>query len=121
MPAGRPSLLSGLKNSELHGASGAFLFSNVTGYPGANNITIANIISSYYISFALYLDPNVWKSANAPEWSPYISGGAGTVGNGESVGFSTLLFTYTTIGVIPDPDAAPQCDFFSSRGLAVAN
>jgi hypothetical protein len=107
--------------SELHGASGAFLFSNVTGYPAANNLTIAHILSSYYISFAVTGDPNSMKTANAPEWPSYIAGGAGTVGNGESVGFSVLEFTYTTIGTIADPDAAPQCDFFSSRGLAVAN
>jgi hypothetical protein len=61
------------------------------------------------------------KTANAPVWPPYIAGGAGTVANGESVGFSVLEFTYTTIETIPDPDAAPHCDFFSSRGLAVAN
>jgi hypothetical protein len=107
--------------SELHGASGAFLFSNVTGYPAANNLTIAHILSSYYISFAVTGDPNSMKTANAPEWPSYIAGGAGTVGNGESVGFSVLEFTYTTIGTIADPDAAPQCDFFSSRGLAIAN
>ena len=107
--------------SELHGASSAFLFSNVTGYPGANNLTIATILSSYYISFAVTGDPNVMKSSNAPLWPPYIAGGAGNSANGESVGFSVQEFTYTTIETIPDPDAAAHCDFFSSRGLAIAN
>lgn len=107
--------------SELHGASGAFLFSNVTGYPAANNLTIAEILTSYYVSFAVTLDPNTLKSANAPLWPPYISGGAGNSANGENVGFTVQEFTYKTIGPVPDPDAAPQCDFFSSRGLAVAN
>ena len=34
--------------SELHGATSAFLASNVTGFPGANNATLAEIMTSYW-------------------------------------------------------------------------
>jgi len=107
--------------SELHGASGAFLFSNVTGYPSANNLTIAEILTSYFVSFAVTTDPNPLKSANGPVWPSYLSGGAGNTANGENVGFTVQEFTYTDIGPAPDADASCQCDFFTGRGVAVAN
>ena len=107
--------------SELHGSTTVFLAANETGWPVANNHTIAEILSSYWISFAVTQDPNPLRASNAPFWPSYTSGGKGTVADGESVGFDVLDITYTTIGVEEDPDASPQCDFFSSRGYAVRN
>ena len=107
--------------SELHGSTSPFLASNITGWPAANNHTLAVILSSYFLSFALKHDPNPMRASNAPFWPSYMSGGNGTVANGESVGFDVLDITYTTIGPEADPDASPQCDFFSSRGYQVRN
>lgn len=107
--------------SQLHGATTPFLASNITGWPSANNHTLAEIMSSYWISFAVTQDPNPLRVADAPFWPSYIAGGNGTVANGESVGFDILDVTYTTIGVEIDPDASAQCDFFSSRGYQVRN
>lgn len=115
--------------SQLHGATSPFLASNTTGWPGANNHTIAEIMSSYWISFAVTGDPNGMVTGmpnnmitfSPPYWPSYASGGAGNVTNGESVGFDTLSVTYTTIVVEDDPDASARCDFFSSKGRSVWN
>jgi len=107
--------------SELHGASAPFLFSSTTNYPAANNATIAEILTSYYVSFAVAGDPNTMRSANAPVWPSYESGGAGTLATGQGVGFTVLDITYTTIGSGVDPDLSPQCDFFSGQGLVTWN
>ena len=107
--------------TELHGSTTVFLAANETDWPAANNATLAKILSSYWISFAVTHDPNPLRASNAPFWPSYISGGNGTVANGESVGFDVLDITYTTIGAETDPDASPQCDFFSSKGYTLRN
>ena len=103
--------------SELHGATTVFLASNTTGWPDANNHTLAEIMSSYWISFAVTGDPNPMRTSNAAFWPSYVSDGNGTVANGESVGFDTLAVTYTTIEPKPDPDASAQCDVSSISDL----
>ena len=110
--------------SELHGASSPFLFGptpdfEVTIFRLPNNLTIAEILQSYYISFPITTDPNVLRAQDAVFWPSYESGGGGAPG--EEVGFTVLDITYTTINPVPDPDAGPQCDFFSSYGLVVGN
>jgi hypothetical protein len=107
--------------NQLHGASVPFLYSPYTNYPGANNATIAEILTSYYVSFAVTGDPNIMRSSNAAFWPSYISGGEGTAENGEGVGFTVLDITYTSIVTGVDPDLSPQCDFFAGHGLTVAN
>jgi hypothetical protein len=52
-------------------------------------------------------DPNPLRASNAPFWPSYISGGNGTVANGENVGFDVLNITYGGIDVETDPDASP--------------
>ncbi|KAK4905232.1 hypothetical protein LTR28_000795, partial [Elasticomyces elasticus] len=83
--------------------------------------TLAQIMSSYWISFVVTKDPNPLKAPNAPSWPSYMSGGKGTAADGESVGFNTLSVTYNSIVVRGDPDASAKCDFFSSQGYAVRN
>lgn len=96
--------------SELHGSTTPFLTSNVPGeWPGANNITLAEIMTSYWISFAVTGDPNPLRTSNAAYWPSYMSNGAGSAAIGESVGFDTLAVTYTTIGPAPDPDVDEAC------------
>jgi hypothetical protein len=48
----------------------------------------------------------------------YISGGSGTVANGESVGSDALD---GGVGVKTDPDASPQCDSFNSKDYTLRN
>jgi hypothetical protein len=106
--------------AETHGATSAFLASKVTGWPEANNETLAEIMSSYWISFAVTKDPNPMRSASAPYWPSYISGGSGSAAVGESVGFDTLAVTYTTIGPVSDADASAKCDFFGKNQYQVS-
>jgi hypothetical protein len=107
--------------SQLHAATLPFLASSATGFPGANNATIAEIMSSYWISFTVTHDPNPLRSSKAPVWPSYMSGGKGNTSNGEGVGFDTLSITYASVETVRDPDASPQCDFFSSRGYTLRN
>ena len=107
--------------SELHGATTPFLAANTTNYPGANNQTLAHIMTSYWVSFAVTGDPNPMKTPDAPYWPAYMSDGQGSVANGESVGFDTLDVTYTTIKPIADPDASEKCEFFGAHGFDVRN
>jgi hypothetical protein len=107
--------------SELHGASSPFLFSATTNLSGANNQTIAEILSKYYLSFALTLNPNTLALPGSTFWPSYIADGAGNTANGQNVGFTVLGITYTTIAPAPDQDVSPQCDFFNGQCLALSN
>lgn len=107
--------------SQLHGATTPFLFANSTDWPQANNRSLAQIMSSYWISFAVTHDPNEMRAPGAPYWPSYIAGGNGTAANGESVGFTTLAVTYNSISPQPDPDASARCDFFGNNGYVVMN
>lgn len=78
-------------------------------------------MTSYWASFAVTHDPNPMRMAGAPFWPSYVSGGAGTPANGESIGFSVLGVTYVSIGTTPDPDSGAKCDFFGSRGWQIRN
>ncbi|KAK5127226.1 hypothetical protein LTR85_008588 [Meristemomyces frigidus] len=106
--------------SEVHGSTTPFLAAGV-GWPAANNHTLAEIMTSYWISFAVTQDPNPMRVANAPFWPSYVSGGEGTAAEGESVGFDTLAVTYTTISPQQDPDASARCDFWNGHGYQVQN
>jgi hypothetical protein len=65
----------------------------------------------YWISFAIYNDPNVVKHPDAPYWPSYIEGGE----NG-GAGFSTLAVTYTTVSPEEDEQNSWKCDFFNAEG-----
>lgn len=107
--------------SQLHGATKPFLASKTTGWPSANNQTLAAILSSYWISFITTMDPNPLRLADAPFWPSYVSGGAGTAAEGESVGFSVLDITYGGISTVSDPDAREQCEFLLNKGFTLRN
>lgn len=107
--------------SELHGATSPFLTSPSANFTEANNQTIAEIMSSYWISFTVTGDPNPLRSPKAPFWPSYIAGGAGNMSDGETVGFDTLGITYTTAEAVTDPDVGARCDFFSSQGYQILN
>jgi hypothetical protein len=107
--------------TELHGATNAFIASNVTNYPSANNYTLARIMTSYWVSFVVGHDPNVLRVAEAPFWPSYVSNGPGSSAEGEGVGFTVQAVTYNSISAGTDPDAGARCDFFGSRGWQVRN
>ncbi|KAL3425572.1 carboxylesterase family protein [Phlyctema vagabunda] len=98
---------------QTHGSLGDFITSvelNGTG----NNVTLGSIIRSYYISFAVALDPNTnsYTNISHPYWPSYQE----NEGN-----FSVLDVTYTTVGAAPDREASAQCDFFHSQSYAIRN
>ena len=104
-----------------HGATFEYLNSNYTGFPGASNQTLAQIMSSYWMSFIMTQDPNVMRVDGAPVWPSYASGGIGTLDTGEAVGFQTLEVMDQSIEAVVDPDASEKCDFFASRAFQVQN
>ena len=107
--------------SQLHGSTTNFLAVNETGFPTANNQTLAEIMTSYWISFAVTGDPNPMRVPDAPFWESYNSGGDGSVALGENVGFTINQVTYTTVGPAEDPDVSEKCEFFSARGYDLRN
>ncbi|KAF3766456.1 alpha/beta-hydrolase [Cryphonectria parasitica EP155] len=107
--------------SQVHGSTAPFLANEYINWPTANNQTLAAIMTSYWISFASTLDPNPLRTADAPYWPSYMSGGAGTTANGESVGFEVLDITYGGISSTGDPDARVQCEFFLNKGYTLRN
>ncbi|EXJ55528.1 hypothetical protein A1O7_08456 [Cladophialophora yegresii CBS 114405] len=109
--------------SELHGATNPFISSNVTNYPSANNLSLAHIMTSYWVSFTVFHDPNPLRdvASGAPFWPSYVSGGQGSLAEGEGVGFTVQAVNYNDITPVQDPDASQRCDFFNSRGWQVRN
>lgn len=69
----------------------------------------------YYVSFAVALDPNAKTYSNIRRryWPTYT--------NDRDQSFAVLDVTHTTIGVVRDADASPQCDFFYSQSYVVRN
>lgn len=107
--------------SQVHGSTAPFLTSTYTNWPTANNATLAAIMTSYWISFASTLDPNPLRHSDAPYWPSYMSSGAGTAAEGESVGFEVLEITYGGISTASDLDARVQCEFFLNKGYTLRN
>ena len=96
--------------TQIHGATAPFLYSQDLSRPDANNQTIADIITSYWISFVLYNDPNPLRAPNAPFWPSYRGDPEGPVA------FNELAITYTDIFVETDLQNSPACDFFNAEG-----
>jgi len=97
--------------SEVHGATAPFIYDINLNRPGANNQTLADIMTWYFISFVIDNDPNTLRAADAPFWPSYSAGGEDGL-----VGFSTLAVTYTTIEVEPDEQNSAKCDFLDAEG-----
>jgi hypothetical protein len=105
----------------LHGSSIPYLFANTTNYAPGKNQTIAEILTSYYVSFAATRDPNPLRKPNAVFWPSYLGNVEGSSTDGESVGFTVLDISDSSITLCIDPDVSAQCDFFSARGFEVRN
>jgi hypothetical protein len=107
--------------AQSHASTAPFLANVDIDYSGANNRTIADIMTSYWLSFAITHDPNTLRAADAPYWPSYVAGGNGTEAEGESVGFTALEVTYTTIGATEDPDVNERCEFWGNNGYVARN
>ena len=99
--------------TELHGATVPFLFNSNTSQ--INNLTLGYIMKDWFISFAENLDPNAHSFTKTPKpyWPQYQTPG--------SSNFSIMDVNYTMIGVQPDFDVSPRCDFFHGQSYVVRN
>ena len=86
--------------TELHGATNAFISSNTTDYPAANNLTLAHVMTGYWVSFVVAHDPNVLRVEGAPFWGSYVGSAPGSQAEGEGVGFNVLAVTYTVCSLL---------------------
>jgi len=86
-----------------------------------NNATIATYMKDWIISFVTDLDPNAntyGNATNKPYWPQYNP----TLGSSSSAPeFAIMDVNYTQIGVIPDLDVNPRCDFFHASSYDVRN
>jgi len=98
--------------SEVHGATIPFVYSTSIN-PSGNNATIGAIMRDYFVSFFVHQDPNKQSFSDVakPYWDPYNAGGT----------FNVLQVNYTMIGVDPDADASPQCDFMQGHPLSISS
>ncbi|KAF7195327.1 Carboxylesterase patB [Pseudocercospora fuligena] len=110
-----------LGGRQAHGATGSYLADEDVSLPYATNKTLAEIMTSYWISFTMTGDPNPRRSAKAAFWPSYASGGNDSTPVGDLVGFSTLMVNESTIDVEFDRNASSQCDFFLSHSFQVQN
>lgn len=90
--------------------------------PAVNNATIASYMKDWIISFVTDLDPNANTYSNDSMSKPYWPQYNPVLGtNGTAPEFAIMDINYTQIGVIPDLDANPRCDFFHGSSYDVRN
>ena len=106
--------------SKVHGASQPYLFSNSTSLAAGTNATIADILSSYYISFITTLDPNIRRHGDAIFWPSYESSGSNVLETSvREVGFTVLEFTDESVMTTVDTDVGARCDFWGTQGFEI--
>ncbi|KAF2184752.1 alpha/beta-hydrolase [Zopfia rhizophila CBS 207.26] len=103
--------------SQLHAATGPFLFSlDYATSPGAN-VTTANIMKDWFLSFVIYLDPawNSWSGIRKPFWGVYQYPGSNNA--------RVMSVNYTEIGMVDEKyyDRTKRCDFLWEHGTVVQN
>ncbi|KZP00029.1 alpha/beta-hydrolase [Calocera viscosa TUFC12733] len=99
--------------TELHAATGPYLYLNNNDGTPAGNDTLGLIMRDWYLSFATCLNPNEVSFSETPKpyWSAYNDGS----------GFLAMSVNYTQMGVVTDFDASAQCDFFHAQSYVVRN
>ena len=84
--------------------------------PGAN-VTTANIMKDWFLSFAIYLDPGQysWSGVKKPDWEMYHSDGNRNA--------RVMSVNYTEVGMVDDRyfDQTKQCEFLWKNGAIVQN
>ncbi|KAI0467815.1 Alpha/Beta hydrolase protein [Xylaria cf. heliscus] len=98
--------------TQIHLSEGPFLNDlNYASGPGAN-ITIANVVKDFYLSFAIHLNPNAesWSNVLKPVWPDYKSG-------------KVMSINYTEIGAVSDVyyDNTDRCRFFQDNDEIIQN
>jgi hypothetical protein len=98
--------------TQIHGSTGPFLNDlNYASTLGAN-ITIADALKDFYLSFAIHLDPNAesWSNVSKPAWPDYKSG-------------EVMSFNYTEMGAVSDVyyDNTERCRFFNNNSQIIQN
>jgi hypothetical protein len=77
-------------------------------------------MKDWFISFVTDLDPNARSFGNVtkPYW-PQYNPATGT--NRSAPEFAIMDVNYTMMGVVPDLDVNPKCDFFRASSYDVRN
>lgn len=72
-------------------------------------------MKDYFVSFATTLNPNAVSYSGTPKpyWPTYQAPG--------SSNFSVMYVNYTMMGVTPDYDVGPRCNFFHGQSYVVRN
>jgi hypothetical protein len=99
--------------SQLHGATGPYLADlDYASEPGAN-VTLANVLRDWYVSFIVHSDPNVqsWSGVAKPIWPGYKLGGG------------VMSVNFTELGAVDDRyyDDTKRCSFFWNNEEMVQN
>lgn len=99
--------------TQLHRATGPYLSDvNYASSPGAN-VTLANVLRDWWVSFVIHNDPNAqsWSGAVKPFWPSYA-------GSGE-----VMSINFTEVGAVDDGyfDDTNRCNFFWEHGEQVQN
>ena len=101
--------------SALHGATGPFLADPSTlPFPNPGyNVTLAEMMQDWWVSFALHLDPNAqsWSNVTKPTWPLY------------SESTAIISINYTEVGAVSDLyyDKNERCEFFEKNEDVVQN
>ncbi|KAL5371690.1 hypothetical protein DPSP01_014070 [Paraphaeosphaeria sporulosa] len=99
--------------TQLHGATGPYLADlNYASEPGAN-VTLANILRDWYVSFIVHSDPNKqsWSGVSKNDWPDYDVSG------------QVMSVNFTELGAVDDTfyDDTQRCNFFWEKEETVQN
>lgn len=118
--AGLPAYkLAFYAGTQLHGATGAFVFSTDSASP---NATIAGYMKDWFLSFIIDLDVNTRSFSGLkgkPRWPTF---GASIDEDASAVSsFNAMEVNVSSIAVVADPDTSDRCDFFHAQSYVVRN
>lgn len=88
------------------------------------NLTTANILKDYYLSFITNLDPNAvtYTNSSKPLWPVYLNNSTDiTTAVTNDLDFRVLEFNDTNIEARRDPDAGSTCDFWAAENEVCRN
>ncbi|KAL1610427.1 hypothetical protein SLS60_002094 [Paraconiothyrium brasiliense] len=99
--------------TQLHGATGPYLADLDYASERGANVTLANILRDWYVSFVVHSDPNAqsWSDVTKPNWPEYEPGG------------QVMSVNFTELGAVEDRyyDDTKRCSFFWKNGEMVQN
>lgn len=98
--------------TKLHGSTAPYLADlNYASEPGAN-VTLANAMKDWYISFAIHADPNFesWSETGKPYWPDYETGEVMSINDTDTGAVSDVYY-----------DDSARCQFFWDNNEVVQN